>query len=194
MAVEQRRGRATFADVERLPEHLAAEIIHGEVVEKAAPTMEHGDAQGSLAGHLKRYFARKPGGRWPGGWWLATEVEVEHETHEVFRHDVVGWRRERVPERPSGRRILVRPDWVCEILSTNRKRDLVDKLNVLRGAATPFYWLLDPEAKTLTVLRFEPQGYVVALAAGAGESVRAPPFEAIELRVSAILGDEDIDE
>jgi Uma2 family endonuclease len=88
----------------------------------------------------------------------------------------------------------VRPDWVCEILSTNRRRDLVDKLNVLAAVGAPFYWIVDPDEKTITVLRLELQGYVVALATAAGETVRAQPFDAVELRVSAIFGDEGPDE
>jgi Uma2 family endonuclease len=143
---------------------------------------------------VKRYFARRPGGRWPGGWWIATEVDVEYDAHELFRHDAAGWRRERVPERPTGRPVLPRPDWVCEILSTNRRRDLVDKLNVLATAGVPFYWVVDPEEKTITVLRLAKQSFVVALACASGETVRAEPFEAIELRVGAIFGDEDPDE
>jgi Uma2 family endonuclease len=190
----QPKTNATFADLDEVPEHLAVEIVHGEIVEKALPTMEHGDAQGKLAAFTNRYFARKPGGRWPGGWWIGTEVDVEYEAHELFRHDLTGWRRARVPERPTGRPIRIRPDWVCEILSTNRRRDLVDKLRVLQAAGMPFYWVVDPEEKSLTVMRLEPQGYVIALAAAAGEAVRAQPFDAVELRVSAIFGDEDLDD
>jgi Uma2 family endonuclease len=191
--VEQPRRRATWADLEQLPGDRRVELIHGEIVERALPTWEHGDAQTSLAGFLKRYFGREPGGRWPGGWWLASEIDVEYATHEIFRHDLVGWRRERGLERPRGRPIRTRPDWVCEILSTNRKRDLVDKLNTLQAAEVPFYWLVDPEEKTLTVLRLE-KAYVVALAAASGQAVRAEPFDAIELRLGSLFGDEDPDE
>jgi Uma2 family endonuclease len=178
----------------RLPDETRAEIVHGEVVDKALPTMDHAEAQSNVAVFTKRYFARRPGGRWPGGWWIGTEVDVEYDTHEVYCHDLSGWRRERVPERPKERPVRFRPDWVCEILSTNRRRDLVDKLRVLQASGVPFYWVLDPEEKTLIVMRHEPQGYVIALAAAAGETVRAQPFDAIELRVSALLGDEDLDE
>lgn len=194
MAPVETRKRATFADLEKLPEHLAVEIVHGEIVPKAAPTFDHGDAQSSLMVLVKRYFGRPPGGRWPGGWWMGSEVDVEYEAHELFRHDLAGWRRDRVPERPTGRPVRVRPDWVCEILSSNRRRDLVDKLNVLATAAVPFYWIVDPDEKTLTVLRLEAQRFAVALACASGATVRAQPFETIELRVGAIFGDEALDE
>jgi Uma2 family endonuclease len=194
MAAAYRPRNATFVDLALAPEDIRAEIIHGEIVEKAGPTMAHGVAQCSLAGCVGRWFRGGGGGPRPGGWWIGTEVDVEYEAHEVFRHDAVGWRRDRVPECPRGRPVRVRPDWVCEILSpSNEKRDLVDKLRVLQRAGVPHYWVVNPEEKLLVVHRLEPQGYLVALSAAAGESVRAEPFDAIEMKVSVLLGDEEED-
>ena len=73
-------------------------------------------------GYIEGYRAalrreRPPGGRFPGGWWFETEVEIEFETHEIYRPDIVGWRRERSAQRPTGTPIRLRPDWICEILS-----------------------------------------------------------------------------
>ena len=188
------RSGATFADLQRLPDDVGAEIIHGAIVEKASPTMEHGRAQVATGGYLRRRFDRTGGGRWPGGWWLATEVDVEYEPYELFRHDLVGWRRDRVPDCPRGRPIRVRPDWVCEILSpSNEKRDLVDKMRVLFSAGVPHYWILNPDEQVLIVHRLDPGGYLVALTAGADETVRAEPFHAVDLRVRALVGGEDDD-
>ena len=181
---------ATFADLAKLSDDVRAEIIHGEIVEKAGPTMEHGVTQCALAGTIARLFHGRGGGGRPGGWWIGTEVDVEHETDELYRHDVVGWRRDRVPECPRGRPIRVRPDWVCEILSpSNEKRDLVDKLRVLQRAGVPHYWIVNAEEKILLVHRFTPTGYTLALTAASGETVRAEPFDAVELEVAALFGD-----
>jgi Uma2 family endonuclease len=183
---------ATFADLERLGDDVCAEIVRGVIVEKASPTMEHGRAQRTLGGYLGRRFDRKPGGRWPGGWWLGTEVDVEYQEHELYRHDVVGWRRERVPGCPGGRPIRVRPDWVCEVLSpSNEKRDLVDKMRVLREAGVPHYWIVNPAERVLVVHRLVGAGYLVALSASSGETLHAEPFEDVELRVGVLFGDED---
>lgn len=189
------RPKATFADLEALGDDVSAEIIHGAIVEKAMPTMEHGRSQLMVGRVLGRRFDRRPGGRWPGGWWFGTEVDVEYETHEIFRHDLVGWRRDRVPACPQGRPIRIRPDWVCEMLSpSNEKRDLIDKMRVLQLAGVPHYWIGNPQDKTLVVHRWEPKGYMIVLAASSADVVNAEPFEAIELRVSVMFGDEDDDE
>ena len=89
-----------------------------------------------------------------------TEVEVEYTSPEVFRHDLVGWRRERSPET-RGRPVTLRPDWVCEILSeSNASNDTVRKLRGLHRAGVPHYWLLDPGRLTQTVLRWTQEGYL----------------------------------
>jgi Uma2 family endonuclease len=191
MASEKKRP-ATFADLLKLDDAVGAEVIHGEVVEKASPTAEHGLAQGGVAGFVRRRFHRRGGGRWPGGWWIATEVDVEYRPHDICRHDVVGWRRDRVPECPGGRPVRDRPDWVCEILSpSNEKRDLVDKMRILRDAGVPHYWILNPEERVLLVHRLDGRGWVVVLSASEGETVRAEPFEGVELSVGILFHDED---
>jgi len=193
--VASHRPKATFADLEALGDDVSAEIIHGAIVEKAMPTMEHGRSQLGVGRVLGRRFDRRLGGRWPGGWWFGTEVDVEYEAHEVFRHDLVGWRRDRVQACPRGRPIRIRPDWVCEMLSpSNEKRDLIDKMQVLHLAGVPHYWIGNPQDKTLVVHRWEPKGYLIVLTAASGDVVRGEPFEAVELRVDAMFGDEDDDE
>jgi Uma2 family endonuclease len=195
MAAPRSSKPATFADLAALGDDVSAEIIHGAITEKAAPSPEHSRTQAGTVHAVYHRYGRRPGGRWPGGWWILTEVEAEYESHELFRHDVAGWRRDRVPTAPTERPIRIRPDWACEILSpSNAKRDRVDKLHVLHGAGVPHYWLLDPAEKTLEVHRWTPAGYVIVRSASSGETIRAEPFDAVELRVDVLFGDDDDDE
>jgi Uma2 family endonuclease len=177
---------ATAADLLALPEERRAEVIRGVIVEQAAPGGAHGGVQVALAGVLFDPFQRGRGG--PGGWWLASEVDIELERHEIYRPDVLGWRRDRVPERPRERVVRVRPDWVCEILSpTNAATDLGPKLITYHRAGIPHYWIVDPEHRALTVFRATDEGYVIVLAAGPEDIVHAPPFDAMELKVSDLF-------
>ena len=190
-------GSATAADLAALPGDARAEVIAGVVEPKAAPSYEHGDAQSAIAYSLRGPFHRGGGGGGaPGGWWLGTEVEIELETHEVYVPDLVGWRRDRVSERPSGRPVRIRPDWVCEIISpSTASRDRVLKHRVFHRSGVPHYWIVDPDAKTLAVHRWRDDGYLVVLTAGADDPrVRAEPFDAIELPLAVIFGaDPDAD-
>lgn len=177
------------------PENKRAELIHGQVVERVGPAGEHSSTQSRLATLLGRRFDRARGERWPGGWWFGVECDMQYETHEVFCHDLIGWRRERMPDRPHGRPQRLRPDWACEIISpSTEKRDFVEKMPVLHRAQVPYFWIVRPIEKTLLVHRWTPDGYVVRAAAATGDVVRAEPFDAVELRVAVMFGDEDDDE
>jgi Uma2 family endonuclease len=184
------RSFATARELLVLPEATRFhEVVAGELLQKAAPSGEHGAAQAALVGSLFGPFSRPPGGRFPGGWWFETEVEIEFETHEIYRPDIVGWRRERAPQRPGGTPIGLRPDWVCEILSaSNAKDDQVTKFETYRRCGVPHYWIADPALLTLRVFRWTPDGDLVALTAEAGQSVRAEPFDAVELEVGVLFG------
>ena len=185
---------ATFEDLAARDDPDRLEIVGGEIVEKAAPSMDHSLDRDQARRESIDPFNRKPGARGPGGWWIVTEIHVEYPRGEVYCHDVAGWRRDRVPVRPTGWPIRVRPDWVCEIVSPkHEKQDLVVKPRVLHAAEVPHYWLVDPEEQILLVHRWSPDGYTVVQRAAAGETVRAEPFDAIELRVGVLFGEEDDD-
>lgn len=193
-AAQRADRRATIEDLFAIPEELRRhELVDGEIIEKGAATGEHGATQADVVVTLGRRFGRRPGGRWPGGWWFATEVEIVF-GDDVFRPDVVGWRRERLAQRPTGTPIRTLPDWVCEILSTNRRHDLVKKKRTYHREKIPHYWILDPTEETLSVHRWSPDGYVEVLAAQRGEQVQAEPFEAVQLQVGVLFGDDDAED
>jgi Uma2 family endonuclease len=129
----------------RIPEgDRRHELLDGALVEKGAASGEHGQAQFNLSTYLTPFRRRTGEGR-PGGWWFATEVDVSFDPANVLRPDDVGFRRERVPERSRGVPIPLRPDWVCEVLSTNRRNDLIKKKRVYHRHEVPHDWVIDPE-------------------------------------------------
>jgi Uma2 family endonuclease len=80
---------------------------------------------------------------------------------------------------------------ICEIVSpTNAKDDTIKKLRLYHRFEIPHYWLVDPRDATLTAMRWHPDGYVTLARAERGEVVRAEPFEAVELAVGTLFGDD----
>lgn len=189
---ESARRHATVEDFWAIPEGARFhEFIGGQVIEKATPSGEHGDAQAGIVASVRSPFQRGRGRGGPGGWWILTEVEVRLLTGEIVRPDVVGWRRERSPERPIGTPVELLPDWICEVVSpSNANDDTVKKLRLYHTVAVPHYWLVDPRDSTLTVMRWSADGYVTVTRAERGDVVRAEPFEAIELVVGTLFGDD----
>lgn len=189
------RQTATLADLRAVWDEKAVELIDGAIIEKASPGFSHGNTQISVSSVLWSRFGGGGGSGGKGGaaaaWWFGSEVDIRFDERDVFRPDVAGWRRDRLPEPPAERPVRARPDWVCEVLSSSdKRRDQVLKLRVYHRHGVPHYWMLDPDEKTLTVYRWQADGYVNALIAEAGERVRAEPFDALEFAVGKLFGEE----
>lgn len=191
MSAPPPRRPGTVADWLAAGEDERLELIAGELIPKAAPDPDHGAAQLAFGHEVRGPFNRQLGGAGgPGGWWIMSEVDILLRG-EGYRPDLVGWRRERCPDRPRGRPVTVTPDWICEIVSdSNRDTDTITKLVGYHLAGVPHYWIIDQLDRTLTVHRHAPAGYVIVLRAGAAQRVRAEPFDALELHVGVLLGDD----
>jgi Uma2 family endonuclease len=186
---------ATLEDFLAIPDgERFHELIDGEIIRKASPSGEHGNAQGGVVGALRGPFQRGPGRGGPGGWWIFTEVEVRPASGDIVRPDISGWRRERVPNRPTGFPIEHRPSWVCEVVSPAKPgHDRVTKVRLYHREHIEHYWIVDPRDESLSVMRWSADGYITVLVAGRGEKVRPEPFEAIELEVGTLFGDDPTD-
>jgi Uma2 family endonuclease len=187
-------SKRTLADWLAQPEGHRLELVSGAFVEKASPSSEHGVTQTRVGIQVGGPFMRRPGGRNPGGWWIGSEVDILLGA-DLFRPDLVGWRRERVAKVPSDRPTAVRPDWICEIVSgSNAAHDRVVKMRGYHHAGVPHYWLLDHGERTLVVMRHAEGGYLNVLAATSNERVRPEPFDAVEFLVASFFDDAEDDE
>jgi len=73
-----------------------------------------------VGGELVNPFHRGVGG--PGGWIIIDEPEIHFRLDlDVAVPDLAGWRRERQLKFPTGHKIELVPDWVCEILSPSTR-------------------------------------------------------------------------
>lgn len=185
---------ATLSDLLAIPSaQRFHEVLDGDLLPKAMPGGEHGGAQGNLRGWLRPFQSRPGGADRPGGWWFATEVTLDLATHQVVQPDLAGWRRERASEQPKGYPVRLLPDWVCEIMSDGdaRRRDGIQKRRIYADLGVPHFWLVDTERQRLTVLRLTERGYAEVLEAGRGQRIRAEPFDALELQVGILFGEDE---
>ncbi len=116
-------------------------------------------------------------------------MSVKYSEHQVPCHDIAGWRKERVQQKPSGV-VDITPDWVCEIVSPGHiSKDSVKILNLLMDNQVPYYWIVDPEEKSLTVYQFVKDGYKVIVSIQEQSKVRLQPFPEIEFDLAYIFGE-----
>src|SRR5690606_32104782 len=87
---------ATVTDLLAIPEpERFHEIIDGELLRKAMPSIRHGMAQMGIGDAITGPYGPRARERGPGGWVFASETEILFDPSQVYRPDVAGWRRER---------------------------------------------------------------------------------------------------
>jgi Uma2 family endonuclease len=185
------KRRATYADVEALPENVVGEIVDGELFVMPRPKPKHANAAGALLGELRGPFQYGRGGG-PGGWWILPEPELHLVHDEPVVPDLAGWRRERMAALPDEAKIALAPDCVCEVLSESTEvHDRRDKMPLYARHRVGYVWLVDPILRYLEAF-WNDEGAWRPIAAGKwrdGSTVKVPPFEAIGVDLSLLWGD-----
>jgi Uma2 family endonuclease len=181
------RRPATYDDLLKVPDHLVAEILDGELYTSPRPAPQHTGASSGLGGALHGPFDRGRGG--PGGWRILDEPEL-HLGHDVVVPDLGGWRRERLPRLPQDAFFALAPDWVCEVLSpATRTYDLTEKRDIYAEHGVAHLWLIDPQARTLEAFRLADGAWTLIAALHDEAEVRLPPYEAIAVPLAALWAD-----
>jgi Uma2 family endonuclease len=182
----EKARRATYAEYAAVPSNMVAMIVNGVLHAFPRPAPRHAYASSMLTGELTGPFNLGKGG--PGGWWILDEPELHLVREEPINPDLAGWTLERLPELPEEAHFTLAPDWICEVLSkATEEIDRQEKMPIYAAHGVRHAWLVDPIAKTLEV-------YVLGARGRWGKPqvhrdaarVRVPPFDAIELDLSAL--------
>ena len=179
--------RATYAELEALPDRLVGEILSGELYASPRPRLRHAITAARLTGRLSPPFDDGLGG--PGGWWILIEPEL-HLGEDIVVPDLAGWRRERLPAIPDEPHLALAPDWVCEILSPSTERiDRGLKLKIYAREKVRHAWLVNPGTRTLEVLRLEGEDWLIVSVYAEEDAVRAEPFDAVSIDLAGVWGE-----
>ncbi|MEO8382055.1 MAG: Uma2 family endonuclease [Acidobacteriota bacterium] len=170
---------ATYADLLKVPNHLVAELVDGELFTSPRPGSRHSFATTALAGDLREKYQQARGG--PGGWWFLVEPEL-HLGRDVFVPDIAGWRKQRMPFVPNVAAFTLAPDWLCETVSPKTANlDRNRKLPRYAQYEVAHAWLVDPASRNLEVYRLEHTVLSLIATHEGSAVVRAEPFVAAEL-------------
>ena len=143
-------GDWTADDLDALPDDgLRYELVDGVLLVSPAPALTHQIAVINLLDQLLR---RAPADLRV----LAAPLDVRFSGTRQLQPDVLV-----VPRETPTPRLERRPLLVVEVLSpSTRATDLTLKRHVFEQVGVPSYWLLDPEAPSLTVLELQDEIYV----------------------------------
>jgi Uma2 family endonuclease len=184
MTAKPLKKGATYDDLRRVPDHYVAEMVEGDLYASPRPALPHARSAMALAIELGGPFDFRRNG--PGGWLLLAEPEL-HFGNDVLVPDLAGWRRERLPSLPAAAFMTLAPDWICEVVSPSTEAiDRGRKLRIYAREGVPHAWLVDPLRRTLEVLALEARSYVPLAEHEGDATVRARPFDAIELELRGL--------
>jgi Uma2 family endonuclease len=182
------RKLATLADLLALPDEARFELVDGQLVPKAEANARHSKAAGALRGFIGGPFDEGDGHGGPGGWWILPEMLVSFPP-QVYRPDLAGWHRARLPDPTQENPIVVIPDWCCEVLSpSNAAHDRVRKRRDYAAHGVRYYWLVDPDERVIEALELAGQSWIESGAWGVdSHDARIPPFDGIPLDVARLF-------
>lgn len=143
-------GDWTVDDLDRLPDDgLRYELVDGVLLVGPSPLVPH---QLGLAALLHRLTVAAPDDLRV----LPAPLDITFSRTRLLQPDLVVLRAEQL----TGRKVEGLPLLAVEVLSAStRATDLTLKRHVFEQAGVPSYWLLDPEAPSLTVLELLDRGY-----------------------------------
>ncbi|MHB2019449.1 MAG: Uma2 family endonuclease [Candidatus Xenobia bacterium] len=140
------RQTVSFEDYLSWPEEKPyREFIHGEVREKSMPNNAHAAVQVALARWLDEW-ADEAGGE------VLTELRCLLLRNAVLP-DVAWFKSGSMKKDPKGR-VISAPELAVEILSPDdRYGEVQDKISLYQEAGVQVVWVIDPEARNVTVHR-----------------------------------------
>ena len=187
MAEVARKIKFTYEDYKSLPESETKryELLGGDLVLVPSPTEYHQRISGNLEFVLRQFVREKGLGR---VYHAPLDVVLgEGEEREVVQPDIFFISKER-SQIIAEEEIRGAPDLVIEITSpATEDRDRHYKKTLYARHGVREYWIVDPEARTVEVFALEEKGFESVRAYEAGEALRSPLLEGLEMSLNEVF-------
>ena len=174
------KPKLTYEDYASLPDDERCELIDGELIPMPSPTALHQTLLKKLAlgfmvlesrGLVTMFFA---------------PLDVILSNFDVVQPDLIFVFSERA--HIIGDYIRGAPDLLVEILSpSTERRDRIAKRVLYARHGVGEYWLVDPYAKTVTVLLLGANGYNTHAVFGEGDTLTSPTLAGFALNLSDLF-------
>ena len=177
--------RWTFDElVAALPEsNLPTELWDGELILLPAPPFLHQEVVARFLEALGNWVEQRHLGQT-----AHAPIDMVLTSRRATQPDVVFISNERLGIIKE--RIMGAADLVAEVISPgSRRRDRIDKRDLYEQHGVQEYWLIDPEAKTVEVLRLEAGTYHLVGRWHPGERARSRLLKGFEVPVAPLFGE-----
>jgi Uma2 family endonuclease len=171
-----------------LPEDEPGEFVDGRLEEEEVPDNEHETIVVYLASLLRSWAVPR------GGFVLGSEAKFRVRANRGRKPDMTVYLPggHRPPRRGVNR---VAPDIAMEVISRrprDARRDRIDKADEYASFGVRWYWLVDPQARSLEIWELDPQGrYARVAAAGEGRIDPVPGCPELALDLDQLWAELD---
>lgn len=128
--------------------NLHMELRDGEIIDFASPSIIHQTIVMRLASTIDNFIRSNKGKCEP----FISPLDVKLDDYNVVQPDVFVICD---PSKYDDKRCYGAPDWCIEVLSDNRRDDLIDKLALYQKFGVREYWIVDPKNEKTLVYFFE---------------------------------------
>lgn len=185
MAQEVSRVKLTYEDLVLLPDDgRRHELIDGEHFVTAAPSTRHQQILTQLLVYLATYLREHRMGRV-----FPAPCDVVLSQFDVVEPDLLVVIHA-VDDRVTEANIQGAPDLVVEILSHSTEgRDRGVKRKLYEKFGVREYWIVDPDAETVEILRLDAGRLVPVELLDCGDTLTSPLFANLEIPLTAVFND-----
>ena len=174
----------TYEDYQHTPEDQHYELLDGELIMAPAPTLGHQRIDTKLGWRLAQFVEERDLGEV-----FFAPCDVVLSNADVVQPDLLFVSHQRAHLLLGGANVLGAPDLVVEILSPSTAgRDRTLKRTLYAKHGVQEYWLVDPDARTVTVLRLDAGAFEVAALYGEGQTMTSPTLAGFTADLNEIFG------
>ena len=183
MATAQPAFKFTYEDYRTAPPDKRYELLDGELLLNPAPNLKHQSVQARLGSRLARFIEERALGQF-----FFAPCDVVLSDTDVVQPDLLFVSNDRKHLLLGGDNVRGAPDLVVEILSpATADRDRGYKQGLYGKHGVREYWLVDPAAETVSILRARGGALAVAHTLGRNETLRSPLLAGLELKLEDIF-------
>ncbi len=176
----------TYEQVSAINDDVRRELYHGEIFIMPSPIIEHQEIILRLA-FLLMTWARQFGGQA-----FISPLDLYVSQQVYFIPDLVFYGAQKMASgevKRDPKRFHLAPDLIVEILSNSTAiNDRVRKYRAYAEFGVPFYWIVDPAARTFHAFRLENGRYVDEAVLGGDEAWSPALCPGLDVSLTEVFG------